>query len=178
MSSCTHSTRSAEQRWPALSNAEVSTSATTCSGSARESTIIAFWPPVSAISGIAGRACRAGARRERRVDQLRHFGRAGEHHALHARVGDTAARRRLAVAGQQLQRAARDAGLVQQAHRLVRRSAAFARPAWRAPALPAASAAATWPVKIASGKFHGLMQATAPSGRAARTPERRATCAA
>ena len=30
--------------------------------------------------------------------------------------------------------------------------------------LPAASAAATWPVKIASGKFHGLMQTTRPSG--------------
>ena len=28
--------------------------------------------------------------------------------------------------------------------------------------LPAASAAATWPVKIASGKFHGLMQANTP----------------
>ena len=35
-------------------------------------------------------------------------------------------------------------------------------------ALPAASAAATWPVKIASGKFHGLMQATTPSGRCGR----------
>ena len=29
-------------------------------------------------------------------------------------------------------------------------------------ALPAASAAATWPVKIASGKFHGEMQANTP----------------
>ena len=29
-------------------------------------------------------------------------------------------------------------------------------------ALPAPSAAATWPVKIASGKFHGLMQANTP----------------
>ena len=28
--------------------------------------------------------------------------------------------------------------------------------------LPAASAAATWPVKMASGKFHGLMQANTP----------------
>jgi hypothetical protein len=32
-------------------------------------------------------------------------------------------------------------------------------------ALPAASAPATCPVKIDSGKFHGLMQATTPSGR-------------
>ncbi len=49
-SSCRHRMRSAEQRWPALSNAEDSASATTCSGSAELSTIIAFWPPVSAIS--------------------------------------------------------------------------------------------------------------------------------
>ena len=50
MSSCRQSTRSAEQRWPALSNADTSASSTTCSGSAELSTIIAFWPPVSAIS--------------------------------------------------------------------------------------------------------------------------------
>jgi hypothetical protein len=43
------STRSAEQRWPALSNAEATTSLTTCSASADESTSIAFWPPVSAM---------------------------------------------------------------------------------------------------------------------------------
>ena len=29
--------------------------------------------------------------------------------------------------------------------------------------LPATKAAATWPVKMASGKFHGLMQTTGPS---------------
>ncbi len=29
-------------------------------------------------------------------------------------------------------------------------------------ALPAASAAATWPVNMASGKFHGLMQTNTP----------------
>ena len=51
-SSCRHSTRKAEQRWPAESKAEVSASPTTCSGRADESTISAFWPPVSAISGI------------------------------------------------------------------------------------------------------------------------------
>ena len=33
-------------------------------------------------------------------------------------------------------------------------------------ALPAASAAAIWPVKIASGKFHGLMQVQMPRGAA------------
>ena len=32
-------------------------------------------------------------------------------------------------------------------------------------ALPAASAPAIWPVKIASGKFHGLMQTKTPRPR-------------
>jgi hypothetical protein len=54
MSSCRHSTRSAEQRCPAEWNAECTASLTTCSGSAEESTIIAFWPPVSAIRAPIG----------------------------------------------------------------------------------------------------------------------------
>ena len=33
--------------------------------------------------------------------------------------------------------------------------------------LPAARAAATWPAKMASGKFQGLMASTTPSGRCA-----------
>ena len=76
-SSCRHSTRSAEQRWPALSNAEATTSATTCSASADESTSIAFWPPVSAISGT-GRAVGVDAAGEAVLQQPRDFGRAGE----------------------------------------------------------------------------------------------------
>ena len=47
-SSCRNSTRKREQRWPALSKADAITSRATCSGSAVESTIIAFMPPVSA----------------------------------------------------------------------------------------------------------------------------------
>jgi hypothetical protein len=39
---------------PSVSKAEISASATTCSGKAEESTIIAFCPPVSAISGMSG----------------------------------------------------------------------------------------------------------------------------
>ena len=63
ISSCRHSTRSAEQRWPAESNAEASTSAPPARAARRNSTIIAFWPPVSAISGIGGRRRRRGAGR-------------------------------------------------------------------------------------------------------------------
>jgi hypothetical protein len=39
-------------------------------------------------------------------------------------------------------------------------------------ALPAASAAAIWPVKMASGKFHGLMQAIRPRGGMGQAPAR------
>ena len=39
-SSCRHSSRNAEQRWPAERKAEVITSSVTCSGSAVASTII------------------------------------------------------------------------------------------------------------------------------------------
>ena len=39
--------------------------------------------------------------------------------------------------------------------------------------LPAASAAATWPVKMASGKFQGLMHSTVPSGRCVSLPNSR-----
>ena len=53
-SSWTNRTRSAEQRWPALWKDEAMTSRVTCSGNAELSTIIAFWPPVSAINGMIG----------------------------------------------------------------------------------------------------------------------------
>src|SRR5674476_1482371 len=52
-----HNRRSAEQRWPAESKADDSTSPTTCSASADESTTMAFCPPVSAIKGMQ-RPCR------------------------------------------------------------------------------------------------------------------------
>ena len=44
------------------SGTTTSTSATTCSGSAEESTSMAFWPPVSAISGTIGPSLAASAR--------------------------------------------------------------------------------------------------------------------
>ena len=43
--------------------------------------------------------------------------------------------------------------------------------------LPAASAAATWPVKIASGKFQGLMHTTGPSGAWRSAPKVRTSSA-
>ena len=114
-SSCTQSSRSAEQRWPAERNADVITSSVTCSGSAVASTIMALMPPVSAISGTIGPSLAASARLMARAD----LGRAGEGDAGDARVGDQR-RADLAVARHEMQRARRHAGLVQQAHRFGR----------------------------------------------------------
>ena len=69
MPSCTHSRRSAEQRWPAERKALCTTASTTCSGSAVESTTIALMPPVSAISGTIG----AVLGRQRALDDLGHL---------------------------------------------------------------------------------------------------------
>ena len=80
-SSCTQSSRSAEQRCPAERNAEVMTSSVTCSGSAVASTIMALMPPVSAISGTIGPSFAASAR----LIGVADFGRAGEGDARDAR---------------------------------------------------------------------------------------------
>ncbi|MCY1174031.1 hypothetical protein D9M73_142170 [compost metagenome] len=63
ISSCSSNSRSAEHRCPAERKAEVTTSATTCSGKAVESTIIALIPPVSAISGTIGRVSSSSSER-------------------------------------------------------------------------------------------------------------------
>ena len=92
------------------------TSATTCSASAEESTIIAFCPPVSAISGI-GWPLRRQPVGQLALDQPRDLGRAGEHHGRGLRRADQRRADR-AVAGQELQRVCGNAGLVQDAHGL------------------------------------------------------------
>ena len=56
-------------------------------------------------------------------------------------------------------------GFVQQADGKRRDQAASIRQAWPLRVLPATSAAVTWPMKMASGKFHGLMQANTPRPR-------------
>ena len=158
MPSCTHSSRSAEQRWPAERNALATTASTTCSGSAVESTTIALMPPVSAISGTIGPSLAASARWiafATAVDPVK------QTPAVRG-CGDQRGADAFAAAV----RAAR-------AHRAARPRRAAARPCAAATAgvcsagfaatlLPATSAATTWPVKIASGKFHGLMQTKTP----------------
>ncbi len=158
-SSCTQSSRKAEQRWPAERKAEAMTSSVTCSGSAVASTIMALMPPVSAISGGIGPSLAASARLMRRATSVEP-------------VKATPATRLSAVSRRRPCRrpapdAARFAGTPAWCSSFTASyamsgvcSAGFATTA-----LPAASAPAIWPVKMASGKFHGLMQTTTPRPR-------------
>ena len=169
LSSWMHSTRSAEQRWPAESKAELSTSNTTCSASADESTTIAFWRRSRRSAEWCGR--RRPGDRQRAGDDARHVGRAGEHDAAHARAGPPAARRRsrhgrAAVARRHGTPAARRISMAWAAISGVC-SAGLA-----STVLPAASAAATWPVKMAR-EVPGLMHSTVPSGRCVSLPNSR-----
>ena len=84
-------------------------SRTACSGSAVVSTIMAFSPPVSAISGAAGSRCSAIARlifNAVSVDPV--------NATPFTRGSDVSAAPTVAVAGQKLERGRRHAGLVQQ----------------------------------------------------------------
>jgi hypothetical protein len=104
--------RKAEQRWPALSNADVSASATTCSDSAELSTIIAFWPPVSATStALSARSasvrlmsCATAVEPVNRTPAMRGS-------------ATSAAPTVFAASREQLQRGARHAGAMEQLHR-------------------------------------------------------------
>ncbi len=163
ISSCKHSTRSAEQRCPALSKAEASTSTTTCSVSAEESTIIAFIPPVSAINGI-GRPWAS-----RRVAMLRcnNVATSVEPVNITPRTRASAVSWAPTVSPRPGNSCTTPGGTPASSKMAMPWaaisdvcSAGFARTL-----LPAASAAAIWPVKMASGKFHGLIQTTGPNGR-------------
>ena len=114
-SSCTHRRRSAEHRWPALSNADTSASATTCSESAELSTIIAFWPPVSAIStGSSSRG--ASSRAMPRATSVEPVKITAATRGSATSAAPTVSPR----PGQELQRRDGHARAMQEAHRLVR----------------------------------------------------------
>ena len=110
MSSGRHSRRSAEQRWPALLNADVSASRTTCSGSAELSTIIALTPPVSAISVASGPSRAASAELIARAVSTEPVNATPATRA----IAEQRLAERAAVAGQELQRLGRNAGLLEQ----------------------------------------------------------------
>ena len=154
-SSCTHSTRSAEQRWPALSKAEASTSPPPArpaptsrrpSRSARRS---------RRSAAPAGR--RRRALRQRALQQARDLGRAGEQHALHARIGRPARAPTVSPRPGSSCSASRGTPAARSTRTASAATSGVCSAGLASTGLPAASAAATWPVKIASGKFHGLM---------------------
>ena len=159
-SSCTHRSRSAEQRWPAERNAEVITSSVTCSGSAVASTIMALMPPVSAISGTIGPSLAASARLISRATSVEPV------KATPATRGSaTSAAPTLPSPGTRCSADRRDAGRMHQAGPPRAAISGVCSAGLATTQLPATSAAAIWPVKIASGKFHGLMQTNTPRPR-------------
>ena len=154
--SCRQRTRSAEHRCPAESKAEASTSPTTCSGNAEESTIMAFWPPVSAMKGMLPRSASAAWMwRATSVEPV--------NSTAFVPGSATSAAPTSPAPG-------RSCKTSRGTPALCRRRTACAPVSGVCSAglastgFPAASAAAIWPVKIASGKFHGLMQTASPSG--------------
>ena len=123
---------------------------------------MAFLPPVSAISGIGAPSGEQPAPTVA-LDQPGDLGRAGEHDAGNVRVGAPARRRhRRRRAGT----AARLRGTPASCRMRTMAAAisGVSSAGLASTGLPATSAAAIWPVKIASGKFHGLMQTMGPSG--------------
>jgi hypothetical protein len=157
MSFCRHSTRSAEQRWPELLNAEAITSATTCSGSALESTIIAFRPPVSAMKGTMGPSRAASTRLITRAVAVEPVNATPAMRVSATSLAPTSSPRPGTNASAS---AGTPASIISSTARAATSgvcSAGFA-----ITALPAAYAAATCPTKIASGKFHGLTHTNGP----------------
>ena len=132
-------------------------SRTACSGSAVESTIIALSPPVSAISMASGAAVSASCRS---ISLATSVEPVKQTPAMRGSAVSGAADRR-AVAGQKLEHVFRHAGLAQQFDGAAAISGVCSA-GLAMTELPVTSAAAIWPVKMASGKFHGEMQTMAP----------------
>ncbi len=158
-SSCRHRSRSAEQRWPAERKADAITSSVTCSGSAVASTIIGLRPPVSAISGTIGPGLAASARLiacPTSTEPVK---------ATPATRGSaTSAAPTLPSPGTKCSAVAGTPALCKSPTARAAISGVCSA-GFATTVLPAASAAMTWPRKIASGKFHGLMARKAPRPR-------------
>ena len=162
ISSCRHSRRRLEQRWPAERKAEVTTSSVTCSGSAVASTIMALMPPVSAMSGTIGPSLAASARLIDRATSVEPV--------KTTPATSLCATRRAPILPSPVTNCSAVAGIP--ASRKMRTAAAPTSGACSAglatTLLPAISAAAIWPVKIASGKFHGAIATQTPRPRSTR----------
>ena len=160
ISSCRQSSRSAEHRWPALLNDDVIVSSTTCSGRAVVSTNIAFCPPVSAIIVAIGPSLAASAWLICLAVSIEPViatpDTLGSAIACAPIVEPRPGRKCNTPPGTP---ASRSSCTARWAISVVD-SAGLA-----STALPLAKAAATWPVKMANGKFHGLIQTKIPRPR-------------
>ena len=168
ISSCTHKSRSAEQRWPAERKAEVVTSSATCSSSAVESTIIALTPPVSAMSGTIKPGFSASARLivlATSSDPVK---------TTPAQAGCATRAAPTSPPPGKSCNAARGTPASMSSFTASKATSGVCSAGLAATLLPAASAAAIWPMKIASGKFHGEMQTKTPRPirRKLHTPQR------
>ena len=162
LSSCTHSTRRAEQRCPALSKAEFTASMTTCSVNADESTIIAFWPPVSAINGIG---CPVGLRRWATVF-CKILATSVEPVNIMPWIRSSWLSLAPTVSPRPGKSCTTDLGTPTSQSISIACVAinGVCSAGLAMTVLPATKAAATCPVKIASGKFQGLIHKIVPSG--------------
>ena len=140
--------------------------------------------PTSRRSSRSGRRSRRSAARrpcgrqalaQRALQQPRDLGRAGEEHALHARIGDERGADVSPRPGSSCS-APRGTPAACSARTAAAATSGVCSAGLASTTLPAASAAATWPVKIASGKFHGLMHTTGPSGSCVALSKSRRTC--
>ncbi len=134
------------------------TSSITCSRSAVVSTNMPFRPPVSAMKGTIGPLRAASVWLMRQAVSVPPV----KATPSTARDGRSAPTDLSPSPGHQRQQARVEAGGVETAAPLRRRSAGSVRPAWPAPRCRPPARAAIWPVKMASGKFHGLMQTKTP----------------
>ena len=149
------------------------TSRTTCSASAVESTIIALMPPVSAIKTASGLPTVASVR------------------SIAQAVASEPVKHTPAMRGSPLKAAptvspspgnssSTSRGTPASCSKATARAAisGVCSAGLASTGLPATSAAASWPVKIANGKFHGDMHANGPHGlRSALVSTRRAWAA-
>ena len=160
MLSCTHSSRSAEQRWPAERKALCTTASTTCSGSALESTSMALMPPVSAISGVIAPSLAASARLMILATWVEPV------NTTPATPGAaTSAAPRVAPGPCASCKAPSGTPAACSSFTASRATPGVCSAGLATTALPVLSAAATCPTKIASGKFHGLMHTHTPRPR-------------
>ena len=144
---------------PPSSKAERTTSRITCSGSALESAIMALRPPVSAMKGTMAPRRSASARWMAQPVALEPVKATPATRGSLTRAAPTAP-----APGS---RCRTPGGTPASCSSWTARKAVIGvcSAGLASTGLPAASAAATWPVKMASGKFHGDMQANGPRPR-------------